>query len=73
MNKVHHVHHHPKKRDTRKKTFVPRYKINFVPTCFNYGIVSHTPNACYVRNFSVASGHYAWVKKGNNYEGSKAY
>ena len=67
------VHHYPKKKIfVKKKSYPPRYRSNFVPTCFYCGIVGHTPNACYVRNFSVASGHYVWVKKGTNYEGPKA-
>lgn len=68
VNKLHHVHHHPKKRNIRKKTYVPRYKSNFVPTWFYSGIVGHTPNICYVRNFSVANGYYMWIKKDTNYE-----
>ena len=67
------VHHYPKKkRFPKKKSYVPRYRSNFEPTCFYCGIIGHTPNVCYVRNFSVASGHYVWVKKGTNYEGPKA-
>ncbi|XP_050908720.1 uncharacterized protein LOC127122424 [Lathyrus oleraceus] len=42
----------------KKKSYPPRYKSNFEPTCFYCGIKGHTPNACYVRNFSVAQGHY---------------
>lgn len=57
----------------KKKSYPPRYKSNFEPTCFYCGIKGHTPNACYVRNFSVAQGHYVWVKKGTNYHGPKAY
>src|SRR3954468_7738423 len=72
IDKAQKVHHHPK-RFPKKKPYVPRYKSNFVPTCFYCGIVGHTPNACYVRNFSVASGHYVWVKKGTNYDGPKAH
>ena len=56
----------------KKKSYPSRHRIKFEPTCFYYGIKGHTPNACYVRNFSVASGHYVWVKKGTNYEGPKA-
>ena len=47
------------------------YNNNFEPTCFYCGIKGHTPNAFYIRNFSVTSGHYLWVMKGNNYEGPK--
>ena len=66
------VHQRPKKkRFTKKKSYVPRYKSNFEPTCFYCGIIGHTPNACYVRNFSVAKGNYVWVEKGTNYEGPK--
>ena len=73
VNKPKIVHPYPKrKRFAKKKSYVPRYRSNFEPTCFYCGIVGHTPNACYVRNFSVASGHYVWVKKGTNYEGPKA-
>lgn len=73
VNKPKVVHQYPKKkRFTKKKYYPPRYRSNFVPTCFYCGIVGHTPNACHVRNFSVASGHYVWVKKGTNYEGPKA-
>lgn len=73
VNKSNNVRHYPKrKRFVKKKSYVYRYKSNFVPTCFYYGIIGHTPNVCYVRNFSVASGHYVWIKKGNNYEGSKS-
>jgi hypothetical protein len=57
----------------KKKSYPPRYKSNFEPTCFYCGIKGHTPNACYVRNFSVAQGHYVWVKKGTNYHGPKAH
>ncbi|XP_050878843.1 uncharacterized protein LOC127082659 [Lathyrus oleraceus] len=56
----------------KKKSYSPRYKSNFEPTCFYCGIKGHTPNACYVRNFSVAQGHYVWVKKGTNFEGPKS-
>ncbi|XP_050914784.1 uncharacterized protein LOC127129688 [Lathyrus oleraceus] len=56
----------------KKKSYSPRYKINFEPTCFYCGIKGHTPNACYVRNFSVAQDHYVWLKKGTNFEGPKA-
>ena len=73
VNKAQKVHHHPKKRFPKKKSYVPRYRSNFVPTCFYCGISGHTPNACYVRNFSMASGHYVWVKKGTNYDGPKAH
>ena len=67
------VHQHPKKKNfIKKKPFVPRYKSNFEPTCFYCGIIGHTPNACYIRNFSVAKGHYVWVEKGTNYKGPKA-
>jgi hypothetical protein len=72
VNKAQKVNHRPKKRLPKKKSYVPRYRSNFVPTCFYCGISGHTPNACYVRNFSVPSGHYVWVKKGTNYEGPKA-
>ena len=73
VNKPKIVHQYPKrKRFVKKKSYVPRYRSNFEPTCFYCGIVGHTPNACYVRNFSVASGHYVWVKKRTNYEGPKA-
>ncbi|KAK2422681.1 gag-protease polyprotein [Trifolium repens] len=72
VNKAQKVNHHLKKRFPKKKSYVPRYRSNFVPTCFYCGISGHTPNACYVRNFSVPSGHYVWVKKGTNYEGPKA-
>ncbi|WJX50352.1 hypothetical protein P8452_36670 [Trifolium repens] len=72
VNKAQKVNHHPKKRLPKKKSYVPRYRSNFVPTCFYCGISGHTPNACYVRNFSVPSGHYVWVKKGTNFEGPKA-
>lgn len=61
-----------KKTYVKKKSYPPRYRSNFIPTCFYCGIIGHTPNACYVRNVSVASGHYVWVKKGTNYEGPKA-
>ena len=66
-----HIHKKKKKRVVKKEK-VPRYKINFIPNCFYCGILGHTPNACYVRNFSIASEHYVWVKKGTNYEGPKA-
>ncbi|XP_050890112.1 uncharacterized protein LOC127095473 [Lathyrus oleraceus] len=56
----------------KKKSYSPRYKSNFEPTCFYCGIKGHTPNACYVRNFSVAQGHYVWVKKETTFEGPKA-
>ncbi|XP_058750996.1 uncharacterized protein LOC131624016 [Vicia villosa] len=38
-----------------------RFRSNFVPTCFYYGISGHTLNAFYVNNFSVASENYVWV------------
>ena len=63
---------HKKKMIAKKKNYVPRYRSNFQPTCFYCGIKGHTPNACYVRNFSVPKGHYVWVKKGTNYQGPKA-
>ena len=74
------VHNHQKKKANvskkktfpKKKSYPSRYRSNFEPTCFYCGIKGHTPNACYVRNFSIASGHYVWVKKGTNYEGPKA-
>ncbi|KAK2357503.1 gag-protease polyprotein [Trifolium repens] len=72
VNKAQKVNHHLKKRLSKKKSYVPRYRSNFVPTCFYCGISGHTPNACYVRNFSVPNGHYVWVKKGTIYEGPKA-
>lgn len=57
----------------RKKYYVSRYKSNFVHACFYCGIIGHKPNVCYVRNFSIASGHYMWIKKEtSNYEGPKA-
>ena len=68
VNKAQKVNHHLKKRFPKKKSYVPRYRSNFVPTCFYCGINGHPPNACYERNFSVPSGHYVWVKKGTNYE-----
>lgn len=55
-----------------KKIYVPRYKRNFKPTCSYCGMKGHNLNACYVRTYGVASGHYAWVKKGEKYEGPKA-
>ena len=55
-----------------KRKYVPRYKSNFEPTCFYCGIKGHTPNACYIRTYSVEKGHYVWVKKGEKYEGPKA-
>ncbi|KAK2450001.1 hypothetical protein QL285_009142 [Trifolium repens] len=58
VNKAQKFNHHLKKRLSKKKSYVPRYRSNFVPTCFYCGISDHTPNACYVRNFSVSSGHY---------------
>src|SRR3954471_14551680 len=72
LGKAQKVYHHPK-RFPKKKPYVPRYKSNFEPTCFYCGIIGHTPNACYVRNFSVPNGHYVWVKKGTNYDGPKAH
>ncbi|KAK2402034.1 gag-protease polyprotein [Trifolium repens] len=72
VNKAQKVNHHLKKRLSKKKSYVSRYRSNFVPTCFYCGISGHTPNACYGRNFSVPSGHYVWVEKGTNYEGPKA-
>ena len=73
VNKPKFVHHYPKnKRVVKNKSYPPRYISNFEPTCFYCGIKGHTPNACYIRNFSVPSGHYVWVKKGTNYEGPKA-
>ena len=73
VNKPKVVHHYPKnKRVVKNKSYPPRYISNFEPTCFYCGIKGHTPNACYIRNFSVPSGHYVWVKKGTNYEGPKA-
>ena len=63
---------HKKKMIAKKKNYVPRYRSDFQPTCFYCGIKGHTPNACYVRNFSVPKGHYVWVKKGTNYQGPKA-
>jgi hypothetical protein len=68
------VHHYPKrKRFAKKKSYVRRYKSNFVPTCLYCGISGYTPNACYVRNFSIASGHYVWINKGTNYEGPEQF
>ena len=73
VNKPKIVHHYPKKKNlVKKKSYPSRYRSNFEPTCFYCGIKGHTPNACYIRNFSVANGHYVWVKKGTNYEGPKA-
>ena len=73
VNKPKIVRHYPKKKTfPKKKSYPSRYRSNFEPTCFYCGIKGHTPNACYVRNFSIASGHYVWVKKGTNYEGPKA-
>jgi hypothetical protein len=73
VNKPKTVHHYPKKKNlVKKKSYPSRYRSNFEPTCFYCGIKGHTPNACYIRNFSVANGHYVWVKKGTNYEGPKA-
>ena len=73
VNKPKIVRHYPKKKTfPKKKSYPSRYRSKFEPTCFYCGIKGHTPNACYVRNFSVASGHYVWVKKGTNYEGPKA-
>lgn len=73
VNKEKNTYHYPKrKRFIKKKSYVPRYRSNFVPTCFYCGIIGHTPNACQVRNFSMENGHYVWVKKGTNYEGPKA-
>jgi hypothetical protein len=63
VNKAQKVNHHLKKRLSKKKSYVPRYRSNFVSTCFYCGISGHTPNVYYVRNFSVPSGHYVWVKK----------
>lgn len=72
MNKTNNVHDYPKRKIfVKKKSYVPRYISNFVSTCFYYGIIDHTPNACYIRNFSVASENYVWVKKGTKYEGPK--
>ena len=74
VNKPKVVHQYPqKKRFVKNKYYPPRYRSYFEPTCFYCGIVGHTPNACYVRNFSVASGHYVWVKKGTNYDGTKSH
>ena len=74
VNKPKIVHHYPKKKTCpKKKSYPSRYRSNFEHTCFYCGIVGHTHNACYVRNFSVASGNYVWVKKGTNYDGPKAY
>ncbi|XP_058763525.1 uncharacterized protein LOC131636971 [Vicia villosa] len=67
------MQHYPKRKNfVKKKSYPPRYRSNFEPTCFYCGIIGHTPNACYVRNFSVPSRHYVWVKKGTNYDGPKA-
>ena len=68
--KINHNHQNKKKRVVNKKQ-VPRYKRNFISNCFYCGILGHTPNAFYVRNFSMTSGHYVWVKKGTNYERPK--
>ncbi|KAK2454205.1 gag-protease polyprotein [Trifolium repens] len=46
VNKAQKVNHHLKKRLSKKKSYVPRYRSNFVPTCFYCGISGHTPNAC---------------------------
>src|ERR1051325_3533691 len=70
VNKAQNVHYyHKRKRFVNNKSYTPRYISNFVPTCFYCGIVGHTPNACYVRKFSMKNGHYVWVKKGTNYDG----
>ena len=59
VNKEQKVHYyHKRKRFANNKSYTPRYISNFVPTCFYCGIVGHTPNACYVRNFSMENGHY---------------
>ena len=56
VNKAQKVHHYPKnKRIVKNKSYPPRYRSNFEPTCFYCGIVGHTPNACYVKNFSMAN------------------
>ncbi|CAJ2657071.1 unnamed protein product [Trifolium pratense] len=47
VNKAQKVNHNPKKIFPKKKSYVPRYRSNFVPTCFYCGISGHTPNACY--------------------------
>lgn len=45
LNKAKNVHHYPKrKRFVKKKSYVPRYISNFVPTYFYCGIIGHTPN-----------------------------
>lgn len=72
VNKVKNVRHHPKKIFVWKKSSVPRYKSSFVPICFYYGIIGHTPNAFYVKKFSSVKWNYVWVNKGTNYEGPKA-
>ncbi|XP_050882935.1 uncharacterized protein LOC127086256 [Lathyrus oleraceus] len=62
VNKPKIIHHYPKKKNLVKKKSCPsRYRSNFEPTCFYCGIKGHTPNACYIRNFSVANGHYVWA------------
>ncbi|CAJ2660665.1 unnamed protein product [Trifolium pratense] len=71
VNKAPKVHHYPKKRFSKKKSYIPRYRSNFVPTCFYCGISGHTPNACYVRNIGVPNGEYIWIKKGTNPRGPK--
>lgn len=66
---------HPSQRNKNaklKKKYVPRFKRNFKPTCLYCGIKGHTTNACYFGTYSIESGHYAWVKKGEKYEEPKA-
>lgn len=66
VKNVHFVHHHLKKNFGQNKSYIPRYRSNFFPTCFYYGLKGHTPNACYIKNFSVPMGHYVWIKKRTN-------
>lgn len=69
MNEEKVFHHYPKRKIfVKKKSYVSRYRINFVPNGFYCGIIGHTPNAFYVSNFSVESGHYMWIEKGTNYK-----
>lgn len=66
---------HPYQRNKNaklKKKYVPRFKRNFEPTCLYCGNKGHTTNACYFGTYSIASGHYAWVKKREKYEEPKA-
>lgn len=71
VNKMQNIHYHPKQRFVQTRSYVPKYRNNFCPTCFYCGLKCHTCNVCYVKIFSVLGDHYMRIKKRTNYQGPK--